>query len=231
MKFLVFISYILLLFTSKCKQDVQPLNEQHPCSSNCTTVYGTVLDTPGSIPLKNVIVSFYRCSYLGGGPLLIAETNTDSNGRYSFNFSISDLKLNGDNSYLSKGGYCIKWEKDGYFKYIAPYQTYEYYRFNPNDSFFKPNYSVKWNTILFRKANIVFRIKGNNLHPNSYYDYGYSFGEGGYGYYINGKTKIDTSFTVITAGDLNTHVGKGVFSFSDSIIVPAWQTKEYDINF
>ena len=231
MKFLVFFSYILLLFSSKCKQDVKPLNETKPCTSNCTTVYGVVLDTPGLFPLQNVNVKFYRKGYLGGSPLLIAETNTDSNGRYSFNFGIEDLKLNTDNSYLQKGSYCMTWSKDNYFKFIEPYQRFDYYDFNPTDSTFLPNRLVKWNVKLYRKANLLLHISGNNLNAANYYDYGYSFGPSGYGYYIYGKTKIDTSFTVTTAGDLNTNVGKGVFSFSDSIIVPAWHTKSYNINF
>ncbi len=142
MKFLVFFSYILLLFSSKCKQqDEKPLNELQPCSSNCINIFGMVRDTPSLSGIENVSVKLYLKDYLWGGAEYIAVTNTDKYGNYSINFSNKGLDL-------THSTYSILLEKDGYF--VEPNDNYGNLYYG-KDSFL-PNRSVRWNNKMFKTA-------------------------------------------------------------------------------
>ena len=225
MKFLVFFSYILLLFSSKCKQDVEPLSDGKSCSDSCVTIYGSVKDTLTKLPVQDASIKLYFKGCQGFSTYL-ANVFSDSAGQYSVKFDKS--KFNSD-----CGNYEIDCEKNGFL--ISPISGYNTIWISNRISTQKP---YKANIRLFKIAYLNFKVKGTMAKPKYYYQYDYWFDSTRVSGLIYGHPNsnssfysYDTSFTLPIVGDINTRVGSSYNFPIDSFIVPAGQTKEYEINF
>ncbi len=224
--FLLVVVPFLFMRMSSCDK---PVFDGENCTGDCFILKGKVTDSASSLGLPGVQLKlYYRQSgyVLLGGTQLLVNSHTDQNGNYSMVFDATRYDL-------QRGYLIMDATHPSYF--LTPYGNAVSHdlAFTSADI----NRQKQLDFSMFYPGTVKLKVKTDSSDFN-YLNVTYEYGKGGYGFYLDGKRKIDTTILIKTATGIQTRInwstvsdGKIKTQKKDSILVARDSIPEYNIRF